>query len=102
MKKRLPLGRWTKQTSKNNLSEEKNSVPPAPTTVSEEKSRQHEALINSIDQIVLELDGEGTFLNVWASDEQLLYRPRMNCWVDDPRIFVTRIFSALPTNFSSG
>src|SRR6266481_3174183 len=81
MKKRLPLGRWTKQTPKNNPSEEKNSVPPAPITASEEKSRQHEAarleaLINSIDQIVLELDAEGTFLNIWANDEKLLYRPR--------------------------
>jgi two-component system cell cycle sensor histidine kinase/response regulator CckA len=81
MKKRLPLGRWTKQNSKNDLSEEKNSAPPAPITASEEKSRQHEAarleaLINSIDQIVLELDAEGTFLNIWANDEKLLYRPR--------------------------
>ena len=69
MKKRLPLGRWTKQNSKNNSSEEKNSVPQAPVTASDEKSRQHEAarleaLINSIDQIVLELDAEGNFLNI--------------------------------------
>ena len=81
MKKRLPLGRWTKQTSENNSSEEKNSLPQAPVTASDEKFCQHEAarleaLINSIDQIVLELDAEGKFLNIWANDEKLLYRPR--------------------------
>ena len=79
MKKRLPLGRWTKQTSKNISSEEK--APSLPAATSDEKCRQHEAarleaLINSIDQIVLELDAEGTFLNIWANDEKLLYRPR--------------------------
>ena len=79
MKKRLPLGRWTKRTPENNPSEKKD--PPAPVATSDEKSRQHEAarleaLINSIDQIVLELDAEGTFLNIWANDEKLLYRPR--------------------------
>jgi len=77
--KKLPLGHWTKQTSKNISSEEK--APSLPAATSEEKSRQHEAarleaLINSIDQIVLELDAEGTFLNIWANDEKLLYRPR--------------------------
>jgi hypothetical protein len=80
--KKLPFGHWTKQTSKNDSSEEKDPAsPPAPITASEGKSREHEAarleaLINSIDQIVLELDAEGTFLNIWASDEKLLYRPR--------------------------
>lgn len=80
--KKLPLGHWTKRTSKNNSSEEKDlTSPPAPITASVEKSREHEAarleaLINSIDQIVLELDAEGTFLNIWANDEKLLYRPR--------------------------
>jgi transcriptional regulator with PAS, ATPase and Fis domain len=77
--KKLPLGRWTKRTPENNPSEKKDPPPPVETT--DEKSRQHEAarleaLINSIDQIVLELDAEGTFLNIWANDEQLLYRPR--------------------------
>src|SRR5580693_7519607 len=78
MKKRLPLGHWTKP-SKNISSEEK--APSLPAATSDEKSREHEAarleaLINSIDQIVLELDAEGTFLNIWANDEKLLYRPR--------------------------
>jgi PAS domain S-box-containing protein len=77
--KKLPLGRWTKRTPENNPSEKKDPPPPVETT--DEKSRQHEAarleaLINSIDQIVLELDAEGTFLNIWANDEKLLYRPR--------------------------
>src|ERR1700741_3048972 len=79
MKKRLPLGRWTKQTSETTPSEKKD--PPGPAETSEEKSRSYEAarleaLINSIDQIVLELDAEGTFLNIWANDEKLLYRSR--------------------------
>ena len=79
--KKLPLGHWTKRTPKNILSDEKALVPPASIPASEEKSREHEAarleaLINSIDQIVLELDAEGTFLNIWANDEKLLYRPR--------------------------
>jgi two-component system, cell cycle sensor histidine kinase and response regulator CckA len=76
--KKLPLGHWTKP-SKNISSEEK--APSLPAATSDEKSREHEAarleaLINSVDQIVLELDAEGTFLNIWANDEKLLYRPR--------------------------
>jgi hypothetical protein len=41
MKKRLPLGRWTKQNSKDNLSEEKDSTPTPPITASDDKSPQH-------------------------------------------------------------
>src|SRR5271154_5082939 len=78
MKKRLPLSRWTKRSSKVDAIEKQDAPPPVAT--SDEKSSHDqarlEALIHSIDQIVLELDAEGTFLNVWASDEQLLYRPR--------------------------
>src|SRR5215469_495416 len=33
------------------------------------------ALIGSIDEIVFEFDAEGTFLNIWTTNEQLLYRP---------------------------
>jgi hypothetical protein len=107
MKKRLPLGRWTKRTPENNSSEEKHPVAPAPVTASDEKSRQHEAarleaLINSIDQIVLELDAEGTFLNIWANDEKLLFALGANCWGEGPRTFSTRIFSAPRMSFSSG
>src|ERR1700756_4641281 len=103
--KKLPLGRRTKQTSKNISSEEK--APSLPAATSDEKCRQHEAarleaLINSIDQIVLELDSEGTFLNIWANDEKLLYRLGANCWVEDPRIFLMRISSALRMSSSSG
>src|ERR1700756_3573469 len=105
--KKLPLGHWTKQNFKDNLSEEKNSAPTPPITASDDKSPQHEAarleaLINSIDQIVLELDSEGTFLNIWANDEKLLYRLGANCWVEDPRIFLMRISSALRMSSSSG
>ena len=35
-----------------------------------------EALIGSIDEIVFELARDGTFLNIWTTNEQLLYRPR--------------------------
>jgi two-component system cell cycle sensor histidine kinase/response regulator CckA len=34
------------------------------------------ALVGSIDEIVLEFDGGGTFLNIWAENENLLIRPR--------------------------
>ena len=40
---------------------------------SEERLR---ALIQSIDEIVFELDANGTYLNVWTEDERLLARPR--------------------------
>jgi PAS domain S-box-containing protein len=35
-----------------------------------------EALIGCLDEIVFEFDVEGTFLNIWTTNEQLLYRPR--------------------------
>jgi two-component system cell cycle sensor histidine kinase/response regulator CckA len=44
-------------------------------TPSENESRL-EALIGSIDEIVFELDRDGTFLNIWTTNEELLYRPR--------------------------
>jgi PAS domain S-box-containing protein len=34
------------------------------------------ALVGSLDDIVFEFDGEGTYLNIWASDESLLAAPR--------------------------
>jgi PAS domain S-box-containing protein len=78
MKQRLPLSRWTKHSSKTEANRKKDPAPAVETK--HEKLRQDEArleaLINSIDQIILELDADGTFLNIWANDDQLLYRPR--------------------------
>ncbi|MGB6978852.1 MAG: PAS domain S-box protein, partial [Candidatus Acidiferrales bacterium] len=48
----------------------------APESRPSENEARLDALVSSIDQIVFELDGEGTFLNVWAANESLLYRPR--------------------------
>jgi two-component system cell cycle sensor histidine kinase/response regulator CckA len=49
--------------------------PPVPHSPIENESRL-EALIGSIDEIVFELDRDGTFLNIWTTNEELLYRPR--------------------------
>jgi two-component system cell cycle sensor histidine kinase/response regulator CckA len=45
------------------------------TSAAENESRL-EALIGSIDEIVFELARDGTFLNIWTTNEELLYRPR--------------------------
>ena len=49
--------------------------PPERTSPIENESRL-EALIGSIDEIVFELARDGTFLNIWTTNEELLYRPR--------------------------
>jgi two-component system, cell cycle sensor histidine kinase and response regulator CckA len=41
-----------------------------------ENESRLEALIGSIDEIVFELARDGTFLNIWTTNEKLLYRPR--------------------------
>ncbi len=41
-----------------------------------ENESRLEALIGSIDEMVFELDRDGTFLNIWTTNEELLYRPR--------------------------
>jgi PAS domain S-box-containing protein len=43
----------------------------------EESEARMQALIHSIDEIVFEFDIEGTFLNVWTTDEALLIRPKV-------------------------
>jgi two-component system, cell cycle sensor histidine kinase and response regulator CckA len=48
---------------------------PERSTPVENESRL-EALIGSIDEMVFELDRDGTFLNIWTTNEELLYRPR--------------------------
>ena len=77
MKKRLRLSRWVGKRD-NPAPFLKKETHPSPTDP--EKSREQEArleaLINSIDQIVFELDADGTYLNIWTTDEKLLYRPR--------------------------
>jgi PAS domain S-box-containing protein len=49
--------------------------PPKCTSPIEKESRL-EALIGSIDEIVFELAHDGTFINIWTTNEELLYRPR--------------------------
>jgi two-component system cell cycle sensor histidine kinase/response regulator CckA len=49
--------------------------PPEHSSPIDNESRL-EALIGSIDEIVFEFDREGTFLNIWTTNEELLYRPR--------------------------
>jgi len=49
--------------------------PPERTSPTENESRL-EALIGSIDEIVFELARDGTFLNIWTTNDELLYRPR--------------------------
>jgi len=41
-----------------------------------ENESRLEALIGSIDEMVFELDRDGTFLNIWTTNEELLFRPR--------------------------
>lgn len=84
MKKRLRIGRWASKPAKtipfDPIDKIEKKDPRAAPANDFEKSKQHEArlepLIGSIDQMVLELDADGTFLNIWTSDERLLYRPR--------------------------
>src|SRR5271155_3354846 len=49
--------------------------PPEQTSPSETEPRP-EPPIGSIDEIVFELARDGTFLNIWTTNEELLYRPR--------------------------
>ncbi len=41
-----------------------------------EKERQMHALVASLDDIVFEIDEQGTYLNIWSSSEELLVQPR--------------------------
>lgn len=41
-----------------------------------ENAMRLQALVGSIDEIVMEFDQEGTYLNIWTSDERLLVRPK--------------------------
>jgi PAS domain S-box-containing protein len=41
-----------------------------------QRSREMEALVRSLDDIVFEVDEHGSYLNVWTSDESLLVKPR--------------------------
>jgi two-component system, cell cycle sensor histidine kinase and response regulator CckA len=45
-------------------------------TLLRENGSRLNALVGSIDEMVFEVDADGTFLNIWATNEQLLYRPR--------------------------
>ncbi len=41
-----------------------------------QSERQMKALVNSLDDIVFELDEDGTYLNIWTADENLLAQPK--------------------------
>ena len=41
-----------------------------------ESTARLQALVNSIDQIAFEFDADGTFLDIWTTDESLLFIPR--------------------------
>ncbi len=41
-----------------------------------ESEQQMKALITSLDNVVFELDEQGTYLNIWTADESLLARPK--------------------------
>jgi PAS domain S-box-containing protein len=41
-----------------------------------ESTARLQALVNSIDQIAFEFDVDGTFLDIWTTNESLLFRPR--------------------------
>jgi len=41
-----------------------------------ESTARLQALVNSIDQIAFEFDADGTFLDIWTTNEDLLFRPR--------------------------
>ena len=41
-----------------------------------ESTARLQALVNSIDQIAFEFDADGTFLDIWTTDESLLFLPR--------------------------
>ncbi|MGB8522071.1 MAG: PAS domain S-box protein [Candidatus Acidiferrales bacterium] len=41
-----------------------------------ETTARLQALVNSIDQIAFEFDADGTFLDIWTTNEDLLFRPR--------------------------
>ena len=51
-------------------------APPAERANPTENESRLEALIGSIDEIVFELARDGTFLNIWTTNDELLYRPR--------------------------
>jgi PAS domain S-box-containing protein len=40
------------------------------------QDRQFQAIVNTVTDVVLELDGEGRYLNVWAADASKLARPQ--------------------------
>ena len=72
-----------------------------------ESERQLRALVTSLDDIVFELDERGAYRNIWAADENLLLRPRIQLLGQSmPEILggeIGRLFEeAIPRVLSSG
>ena len=60
-------------------SQRKGEQPTDPNQATEtfrNRERQLQALVSSLDDIVFEVDAQGTYLNIWTADESLLFRPR--------------------------
>jgi diguanylate cyclase (GGDEF)-like protein/PAS domain S-box-containing protein len=41
-----------------------------------ERDRQLRALVSSVDDIIIEMDGDGTYLNIWSGDNSMLVKPK--------------------------
>lgn len=72
-----------------------------------ESERQLRALVTSLDDIVFELDERGIYRNIWAADENLLLRPRIQLLGQSmPEILggeIGRLFEeSIPRVLSSG
>ena len=55
------------------------SEPQEPTKALQESEARLQALISSLDDLVFELDENGTYLGIWTANDALLFAPRDNC-----------------------
>ena len=52
------------------------SEPQEPTKALQESEARLQALISSLDDLVFELDENGTYLGIWTANDALLFAPR--------------------------